>query len=162
MSSSQLKIELREYGISTKGLVEKSELVKNLAKARAELQQREKEISEASSEDRELLIGSMTSKEIKKELQERGISAEPFFDEKELLEVLVKVIEEAVRRTIEEKPQPTPHAQYSHPEVDGGDTRREPPTCVNSKVNASGISKTKSDGTDFHADATRNAERHSR
>jgi hypothetical protein len=138
----ELKKELESYGISTKSFLEKSELVEALIKARADgLKPPKKKKSRSSTEPpspspsssnnasssasssssmpREERLKEemeacqkMKAGELKKELEERGISTRSFFEKSEFVKAL------AVSRVdgVEKKPEES-YAEYANVEV---------------------------------------------
>jgi len=122
MRAGEIKKELESYGISTKSFLEKSELVDALVKARADgLKPKQSAASSASSpsstdtssstksssstssrEDRLKVemenCNAMRAGELKKELEERGISTKSFFEKSEFVKALAEARVDNIQR----------------------------------------------------------------
>ena len=112
MKAGEIKRELESYGISTKAFLEKSELVQALVQARAQGLQPKKEkesvsttstqaetstSSDTSSRPREERLKEeldkcqqMKASELKRELEERGISTKSMFEKSEFVKALAE------------------------------------------------------------------------
>ena len=153
---AEIKSELESYGISTKSFLEKSELVDALIQARADglkpKSRKKKKKSRSSvsepesgsvssssstsssdSKPREERLkeemescGKMRAGELKKELEERGISTKSFFEKSEF----VKALAEARVDGVENKPEES-YAEYTNVEVltddDAGPRKKQDP-----------------------------------
>ncbi|KAG7366031.1 SAP domain containing protein [Nitzschia inconspicua] len=139
MRAGEIKKELESYGISTASFVEKSELVEALEKARADgLKPKEKATTSSSSgtkkkrpkdEEEEVVkdtrpreerlkeelekCQAMKAGELKKELQERGISTSSFFEKSDFVRALADARVDGIKKKEEEEG----YAEYTNVEV---------------------------------------------
>jgi hypothetical protein len=137
MRVGDIKKELESYGISTKSFLEKSELIDALTKARADgLKPKETrtsssssstsaatENSSTSSADREERLkeelekcNAMKASELKKELQELGVSTKSFFEKSEFAKALAEARVDGVKKSSASNGEEG-YAEYANVEV---------------------------------------------
>lgn len=144
MRASEIKKELESYGIPTRSFLEKSELVDALTKARAEgLSPKEEttttsststssssststttETTASSSASREERLkeelekcNAMKASELKKELQELGVSTKSFFEKSEFAKALAEARVDGVKKQAASSSSEEGYAEYADVEV---------------------------------------------
>lgn len=138
MRAGEIKKELESYGISTKSFLEKSELVQALERARKEgLKPRaapkaetttsstsNSTTSSTSSASRDERIkeelakcNKMKASELKKELQDLGVSTTSFFEKSEFAKALAEARVDGVKKTTTTTDNGEGYAEYTDVEV---------------------------------------------
>jgi len=132
MSAGQMKKELESYGISTKGFLEKYELVDALEKARERGLEPKSTFTSGSSDDdstsdplsRETLIEQalltcmkMRNSELRQELEDRGISTRGFLEKQEFALALAEAMADGVTKKSTGGGDDEGYAEYADIEV---------------------------------------------